>query len=109
VSSGITPDLRYASESTHKMFQAIVRGGALREYGMPSFSEDLTFAQVRAIEGYVLSARVNRRKPMPRRSINTFQPAKTKSGPVEIPAWKKEAVVRYRCRQKGAAASVFAF
>ena len=55
VSSGLVPDLRYANESTHKIFEQIVRGGALREFGMPSFSEDLTSAQVRSIEGYILN------------------------------------------------------
>jgi len=55
VSSGLVPDLRYASESTHQMFPQIVQGGALREFGMPSFSEDLTSGQVRSIEGYVLN------------------------------------------------------
>src|SRR6202011_3662174 len=55
VSSGLVPDLRYTSESTHQMFQRIVQGGALREFGMPSFSEDLTSAQVRSIEGYILN------------------------------------------------------
>ena len=54
VSSGLVPDLRYTSESKHQIFQQIVRGGALRELGMPSFSEDLTSAQVRSIEGYIL-------------------------------------------------------
>ena len=55
VSSGLVPDLRYANASMHQMFQQIVRGGALREFGMPSFSDDLTSAQVRSIEGYVLN------------------------------------------------------
>lgn len=54
MSSGLVPDLRYTSESKHQIFQQIVRGGALRELGMPSFSEDLTSAQVRSIEGYIL-------------------------------------------------------
>ena len=55
VSSGLVPDLRYTNESKHRIFQQIVRRGALRELGMPSFSEDLTPAQVRAIEGYILN------------------------------------------------------
>jgi quinohemoprotein ethanol dehydrogenase len=55
VSSGLVADLRYATESTHQKFEQIVRGGAYREFGMPSFSEDLTPAQVRSIEGYILS------------------------------------------------------
>ena len=55
VSGGLTPDLRYAKDSTHQMFQDIVLGGAYREFGMPSFAGDLTAPQVRSIEGYILS------------------------------------------------------
>jgi quinohemoprotein ethanol dehydrogenase len=55
VSSGMVPDLRAATESTHQMFQKIVLGGALREFGMASFADDLNPAQVRSIEAYVLS------------------------------------------------------
>ncbi len=36
VSGGSVPDLRYAEEPTHQMFEEIVRGGARREFGMPS-------------------------------------------------------------------------
>ncbi|HKV04792.1 MAG TPA: PQQ-dependent dehydrogenase, methanol/ethanol family [Candidatus Acidoferrales bacterium] len=55
VSSGLVPDLRYANELKHRMFQQIVRGGALRDLGMPSFSDDLSASEVRSIEGYILS------------------------------------------------------
>src|SRR5580700_4816736 len=54
VSSGLVPDLRYLAAGTHEKFEEIVRGGALREVGMPAFSEDLTSAQVRLIHAYVL-------------------------------------------------------
>ena len=54
VSSGLVPDLRYTTTAMHEKFEEIVRGGALREVGMPSFSEDLTGAQVRLIHAYVL-------------------------------------------------------
>jgi quinohemoprotein ethanol dehydrogenase len=54
VSGGSVPDLRYTEEPTHQMFEEIVRGGARREFGMPSFSEDLTSAQVRLIQAYIL-------------------------------------------------------
>jgi quinohemoprotein ethanol dehydrogenase len=53
-SGGEVPDLRYATTATHEMFEEIVRGGARREAGMPSFSEDVTSAQVRLIHAYVL-------------------------------------------------------
>jgi len=55
VSGGLVPDLRYTNASMHQMFQQVVLGGALRQFGMPSFSDDLTPAQVRSIEGYVLN------------------------------------------------------
>ena len=55
VSSGLVPDLRYTNDSMHEKFEQVVLGGALREFGMPSFSDDLTSAQVRSIEGYVLT------------------------------------------------------
>jgi quinohemoprotein ethanol dehydrogenase len=54
VSGGSVPDLRHATAGTHEKFEEIVRGGALREAGMPSFSEDVTTAQVRLIQAYVL-------------------------------------------------------
>ncbi len=54
-----------------KSFEQVVLGGALREFGMPSFSDDLTSAQVRSIEGYILSrAQSNRRRQMRRQSID---------------------------------------
>jgi quinohemoprotein ethanol dehydrogenase len=64
VSGGSVADLRYSTTPKHEMFEQIVRGGALRQIGMPSFSEDLTSAQVRFIHAYVLdrareSARIN--------------------------------------------------
>ena len=54
VSGGSVPDLRYAAEPTHEMFEEIVLGGARREFGMPSFTGDLTSAQVRLIHAYIL-------------------------------------------------------
>jgi quinohemoprotein ethanol dehydrogenase len=54
VSGGSVPDLRYAAEGTHEMFEQIVLGGARREFGMPSFMGDLNSAQVRLIHAYVL-------------------------------------------------------
>ncbi len=54
VSGGSVPDLRYLDPETHKMFEQIVRGGLRREFGMPSFADDLTSAQVHVIQAYVL-------------------------------------------------------
>src|SRR5262245_60544130 len=54
VSGGSVLDLRYAETYVHQTFQDIVRGGTRRQFGMPSFAEDLTDAQVRQIQAYVL-------------------------------------------------------
>ena len=54
VSGGEVPDLRYLTTGLHETFEDIVRGGVLRETGMPSFAEDVTAAQVRLIHAYVL-------------------------------------------------------
>jgi quinohemoprotein ethanol dehydrogenase len=54
VSGGSVPDLRYLDPATHRMFEQIVRGGARRELGMPSFADDLTSGQVHLIQAYVL-------------------------------------------------------
>jgi quinohemoprotein ethanol dehydrogenase len=54
VSGGSVPDLRYAVQGTHEMFEEIVLGGARREFGMPSFTGDLTSAQIRLIHAYIL-------------------------------------------------------
>jgi quinohemoprotein ethanol dehydrogenase len=54
VSSGAVPDLRYSTKATHEMFEQIVRGGARRALGMPSFAQDLTADQARLIQAYVL-------------------------------------------------------
>ncbi len=42
VSGGSVPDLRYTEEPTHQMFEEIVRGGARRDFGMPSFADSST-------------------------------------------------------------------
>ena len=54
VSGGSVPDLRYAADTTHAMFEEIVLGGARKEFGMPSFTGDITSAQVRLIHAYIL-------------------------------------------------------
>jgi len=54
VSGGSVPDLRYAQDSTHAAFDAIVRDGERRRFGMPSFADDLTADDVRRIHAYVI-------------------------------------------------------
>jgi quinohemoprotein ethanol dehydrogenase len=54
VKGGSIPDLRRANEATHATFEQIVRGGARRTLGMPSFAKDISSDQVRMIQAYVL-------------------------------------------------------
>jgi quinohemoprotein ethanol dehydrogenase len=54
ISGGAVPDLRYLPDTTHSMFEEIVLGGARKEIGMPSFTGDITSAQVRLIHAYIL-------------------------------------------------------
>jgi len=55
VVAGPVPDLRYSTAEVHAQFDAIVRGGARKDLGMPSFGDKLSSQQVRAIQAYVLS------------------------------------------------------
>ena len=54
VKSGAIPDLRRANAATHGTFELIVRGGARRVLGMPSFAKDISSAQTRLIQAYIL-------------------------------------------------------
>jgi quinohemoprotein ethanol dehydrogenase len=54
VERGSVPDLRRASGATHDAFEAIVRGGALQSAGMPSFADDISSEDLKAIEAFVL-------------------------------------------------------
>jgi quinohemoprotein ethanol dehydrogenase len=54
VKSGAIPDLRRANAATHATFEQVVRGGARRTLGMPSFAQDLSSDQVRLIQAWVL-------------------------------------------------------
>lgn len=54
VNGGLTPDLRYSTAAVHAEFERIVLGGARMALGMPSFDGDLTPAQARLIQAYVL-------------------------------------------------------
>mgnify|MGYP001457115187 FL=1 len=66
VIAGPVPDLRYSTAEVHGQFEQIVRGGARKTLGMPSFADKLASQQVRAIQAYVLSraeaARVEKRR-----------------------------------------------
>jgi mono/diheme cytochrome c family protein len=47
------PDLRYATEETHRIWAGIVVGGARRANGMPAF--ELSIEEADAIRAWVLS------------------------------------------------------
>jgi len=54
VTSGVVPDLRYASLDTHAHFADIVIGGTRAHMGMASFADLLDADDVRAIQAYVI-------------------------------------------------------
>jgi quinohemoprotein ethanol dehydrogenase len=54
VTSGVVPDLRYASPETHAQFADIVLGGIRAHRGMASFADVLDADDVRAIQAYVI-------------------------------------------------------
>ena len=54
VKSGAIPDLRRSNAATHATFEMIVRGGARRVLGMPSFANDISAEQARLIQAYIL-------------------------------------------------------
>ena len=56
--SGPIPNLMYANETTHDIWDGIVLGGAYLNKGMPRFSERLTIEDSQAIRAYVV-ARAN--------------------------------------------------
>jgi mono/diheme cytochrome c family protein len=60
------PDLRYSTAEVHAQFEQIVRGGARKTLGMPSFADKLTSQQLRAIQAYVLSRAEAARADRPR-------------------------------------------
>ena len=53
-SSGSIPDLRYSSGPVHQAWDAIVRGGAYANKGMPSFAHALEPDDAEAIRAYVI-------------------------------------------------------
>jgi quinohemoprotein ethanol dehydrogenase len=54
VSSGLHPDLRGSSPTTHERWDAIVRGGLKTPLGMPSFADQLSAEDAEAVRAYVL-------------------------------------------------------
>jgi quinohemoprotein ethanol dehydrogenase len=62
VSGGVLPDLRYSSTLVGEQWFGIVLDGLLRQYGMVSFSNDLSRQDAEAIRAYVIF-RANQSKP----------------------------------------------
>ncbi len=56
-SSGVIPDLRYATPEAYEQFHDIVLGGTRQTQGMPSFSATLSVEQVEAVRAYLLDRR----------------------------------------------------
>ena len=54
LSSGTLPDLRYANESVHQAWDAIVRMGAFSSKGMPKFDHVLSEEDAHAVHAYVV-------------------------------------------------------
>lgn len=53
-SSGLLPDLKWSTADTHKDYEDIILGGKLKDRGMASFADQLTAADVKAVQAYVL-------------------------------------------------------
>ena len=51
----VNADLRLMTDETHARFQAIVRGGLLRDSGMESFADAVTEAETELIHQYLIS------------------------------------------------------
>jgi len=54
-SSGLVPDLRYASHDTFDSWDAIVLGGSLRDNGMPAFGGIFSKEDSNAIRAFVIN------------------------------------------------------
>ena len=54
LSSGVIPDLRMISNSTHQRFQEIVLKGELEALGMPNFSDLLNSKDVTSVHHYIV-------------------------------------------------------
>jgi alcohol dehydrogenase (cytochrome c)/quinohemoprotein ethanol dehydrogenase len=58
VSGGVLPDLRYSATLANDQWYQVVLGGALRQFGMVSFSKELNREDVTVVRAYVI-ARAN--------------------------------------------------
>lgn len=58
----VNADLRLMTAETHQRFQAIVRGGLLRDNGMESFADAVTAEETDLIHQYVISQTISARE-----------------------------------------------
>ena len=65
ISSGVLPDLRMMSASTHDAFEAIVLGGMLSNNGMASFADVLSANEAELIRQFVISQALKAREEAP--------------------------------------------
>ena len=63
----VNADLRLMTAETHQQFQAIVRGGLLRDSGMESFADAVTAEEADLIHQYVISQTVTAREEQQQR------------------------------------------
>jgi PQQ-dependent dehydrogenase (methanol/ethanol family) len=54
ISGGVLPDLRRLTAEKHEIWEAIVRGGMLRELGMPAFGQILSQEDSDAVQAFVI-------------------------------------------------------
>lgn len=54
ISPGPAPDLRFSAAAVRRQFREIVRDGALRDLGMPSFAGQLSEADLRNLQAYIV-------------------------------------------------------
>ena len=54
MTSGVVPDLRFASLEVHDQFSDIVLGGTRQHKGMASFADALSLDEVRFVHAYVI-------------------------------------------------------
>lgn len=72
-STGIVPDLRFATKQTHEAWSAIVIGGTLRDKGMDSFANVIDIDEASKIHSYVIH-RALREPSVLDRVISTIAP-----------------------------------
>ena len=66
----VNADLRLMTAETHQRFQAIVRGGLLRDNGMESFADAVTQEETELIHQYVISQTVSARERQAGRELD---------------------------------------